>query len=391
MIVTTLANLNGQNTGNILQNAANLLQNTVAEWNDLWDVVFQPTGQLWFSICEFSLIIAGLSMIYTSIKALPGILNDGQWSQLAGLFVTPAMIVIFLSNGGALGAGSVRLVRGIGYGQISSMVQQQVAGQTFQVALQTMQQNAAGSNILHQIYSSCTALPPAQQQDCKNDPAKAQQAQQAMAQLGITSPPNIGNIVTDPLGAITGILMVILYGVQWAFVNCVEAALVMTGLLFPIAFALSILPIEPKPLYAWFVSIFALFSIELCYNIVTGLVATVSLNAATAGGPIQSGQDVAFAIFLSVFSPVLSVALGSGGGIAIFQQGQSAIRGAIAGGTSVVNTGLRSITAWKAATASAGAASTAQVQANNSAQVAPVNPPAAASNNNLRALPQAKG
>lgn len=106
---------------------------------------------------------------------------------------------------------------------------------------------------------------------------------------------------------------------------------------------------------------------------------------------MQSGQDVAFAIFLSVFSPVLSVALGSGGGIAIFQQGQSAIRGAISGGTSVVNTGLRSITAWKAATARAGAASTAQVQANNSAQVAASNPPATASNNNLRALPQAKG
>ena len=390
-MIVTLATLNGTNSLNIVQNSANLLQNTVAEWNNLWNVVFQPTGQLWSSICQFSLIIAGLSLVYTAIKALPDILNDGQWSQLAGLFVTPLMIVVFLSNGGSLGAGSVRLVRGIGYGQISSMVQQQVAGQTFQVALQAMQQNAAGSNALLQIYSSCNGLPPAQRQDCLNDPAKAQQAQQAMAQLGITSPPFLGNILADPLGAITGILMVILYGVQWAFVNCVEAALVMTGLLFPIAFALSILPINPKPLYAWFVAIFALFSIELSYNIVTGLVATVSLNAATAGGPMQSGQDVAFAIFLSVFSPVLSVALGSGGGIAIFQQGQSAIRGAISGGTSAINTGLQSVIAWKTATASAGAASTAQVQANNSAQVASSHPPTAASTNNLRALPQAKG
>lgn len=384
MTMTILSALTGGNSIEMLTNSLQLLQNTVESWNELWNEIFDPANALWASLNAFGLTLAGLSLLYTSIKELSQILQESSWSKLASLFIIPIAVVIFLSGGGRLAAHSVRIVRAIGYNQVSSMMQQQVNGQTFQVALETIKSESAARDILLQIYAPCNGLPDLERQECQHDPEKSQQAQEVMNELGVTIP---RDGLLNPVNAIISVLTVILYGVQWAFINCTEAALLMTGLFFPIAFGLSILPIAIKPLYAWFVAMLALFSVQMSYNIVVGLVATVSLNAAGGSGFIQSGQDLAFAVFLSVFSPALSVALGAGGGMAIFRQGQSAIRGAIAGTTSAINTGLLGVLAWKKAHAAPRAASTPQIPSTSSTPSTPSTP----SNNNLKALPHTSG
>lgn len=386
MAMTILSTLAGGTSIEMLNNSLQLLQNTVESWNELWNEIFDPANPLWASINAFGLTLAGLSLLYTSIKELSQILQESSWSKLASLFIIPIAVVVFLSGGGRLAAHSVRIVRAIGFNQVSSMMEQQVNGQTFQVALETIKSESAARDILLQIYAECNGLPDLERQECQHDPEKSQQAQEVMDELGVTAPDGFLEQLS-PVNVIVSVLMVTLYGVQWAFVNCTEAALLMTGLFFPIAFGLSILPIAIKPLYAWFVAMLALFSVQMSYNIVVGLVATVSLNAAGGNGFIQSGQDLAFAVFLSVFSPALSVALGAGGGMAIFRQGQSAMRGAIAGATSAVNTGLLGVMAWKKAHAAAPAASTPQVTASSSSSTPA---PSAPSNNNLKALPQSR-
>ncbi|MEM9215671.1 MAG: hypothetical protein AAGD25_15190 [Cyanobacteria bacterium P01_F01_bin.150] len=391
MEMAILATLSGQNNLDLLNNSFTLLQDTVASWDELWNEVFQPTHPLWASINNFALMLAGLAFLYTAIKEASQILQEASWSKVASMLIVPLAIVIFLGGGGNLGAQSVKIVRTIGFNQVSNMMEQQVGGQTFQVAMETIKTESVAGDILRQIYAECEALPDLERIECQHDPQKAQHAQEVMDTMGFDMPNNMGELfeLFDPVGAAIGVLMVILYGVQWAFINCTEAALLMTGLLFPIAFGLSILPIAIKPLYAWFTAMIALFSVQMSYNIVVGLVATVSLNAAGNNGFMQSGQDLAFAVFLSFFSPMLSVALGAGGGLAIFRQGQSAIRGAIAGTTSAVNTGLLGVLAWKKAHANAGTASAPQVTAANNTPSAS-SAPAAPSNNNLRALPQSK-
>ena len=388
MAMTILGTLAGGTSIEMLNNSLQLLQNTVESWNELWNEIFTPTNALWASLNEFGLVLAGLALLYTSIKELSQILQEASWSKLASMFIMPLAIVFFLGGGGNLGAHSVKIVRAIGFNQVSSMMEQQVSGQTFQVALETIKSESAARDILLQIYAECNGLPDLERQECQNDPQKSQQAQEIMDELGVTAPDGFLEQLS-PVNVIVSVLMVTLYGVQWAFVNCTEAALLMTGLLFPIAFGLSILPIATKPLYAWFTAMLALFSVQMSYNIVVGLVATVSLNAAGGNGFMQSGQDLAFALFLAFFSPMLSVALGAGGGLALFRQGQSAIRGAIAGTTSAVNTGLLGVMAWKKAHAAAGVASAPQVTAASNPSSVP-SASSAPSNNNLRALPQSK-
>ena len=143
------------------------------------------------------------------------------------------------------------------------------------------------------------------------------------------------------------------------------------------------MPLATKPLYAWFVAIIALFSIQMSYNIVSGLVATVTLNAAGPGGFIQSGQDIAFALFLSIFSPMLSVALGAGGGMALFREGQRAFRSAITASSAVAGPAVIRIAQLTSHIFSR-RAHTQTLHPSPSAAHTPS--PA----NNLRALPQSK-
>ena len=104
------------------------------------------------------------------------------------------------------------------------------------------------------------------------------------------------------------IIRLILRSVQWAFVNILEAALLLTALFGPIAMGLSLLPLQGKPIWAWLIGFMSLFGVQLGYNIVVGLVAVVIVKS-----DAELVTDIAFLFFLAVFSPILAVLIAKGG------------------------------------------------------------------------------
>lgn len=338
-----LGNLLAQATGtagtiDLLNQTVTLTRNTVEAWNELWQDTISAQSPLWQSLSNLGLSLAGISLLYVTIKELKEILEKSSWSSLAGLFVMPMVVVIMLGQNSTLGAGTVQAIRAIGYGQVTAVLQQQVLGTTINASLQEIRGQSAARERLIELYGECQALPPTQRTECLNDPNKAAAAGEILNQLGAEqarsfSPQGFLNFLT---GDFIAAIKVLLYAVQWAFVNCLEAALLLTALFFPIALGLSILPLAGKPIFAWGSAMLGLFAVQMGYNITVGLVATVLINATEQTNGFDSFQDLAFATFLAIFSPWLAVTIGKGGGIALFQGIQQRAVGIIRGAADAV-------------------------------------------------------
>ncbi len=118
----------------------------------------------------------------------------------------------------------------------------------------------------------------------------------------------------------------ILQALQWAVVNSLELALLLTALFAPIAVGLSALPISGRMFWTWASGFLALLSVNLGYSILTGLMAitvvsmtSASGNSAGVTGIPQTISDLGFLLFAAIVSPLLAGAVGTFGGISLYQ------------------------------------------------------------------------
>ncbi len=103
----------------------------------------------------------------------------------------------------------------------------------------------------------------------------------------------------------------ILLAMQWAFVNLLELAMLLTALVSPFALALSFLPGKGRPIIAWVIAYISMVMVQFYYNIMIGIMANVVLNS--------NAYDInGFLIIMAIFGPVLAMKLAQGGGMAVF-------------------------------------------------------------------------
>ena len=103
----------------------------------------------------------------------------------------------------------------------------------------------------------------------------------------------------------------ILLAMQWAFVNLLELAMLLTALVSPFALALSFLPGKGRPIIAWAIAYISMVMVQFYYNIMIGIMANVVLNS--------NAYDInGFLIIMAIFGPVLAMKLAQGGGMAVF-------------------------------------------------------------------------
>ena len=99
----------------------------------------------------------------------------------------------------------------------------------------------------------------------------------------------------------------------------VEATLLLTALLGPLAVATTLLPVGAKPIFAWLASFWGVAITKLSLTIVTGLITTVTYNQGSV-------QALPTAVALGIFAPVIALGMGAGGGMALFTSFTSIIR-----------------------------------------------------------------
>jgi hypothetical protein len=310
----------------LVRSSIELSKQTVESWNKVWGDVVNPSGAFWAGLCNLGTILAALSIIILAIKMAADYQEKRfLWSELAASFIYPLVIALFLGNNGYLLSQTVLIIRNIGHQQVVSVLNIQLADTTFKNAISNVTLTQNVKTQVSTIYAECQGKTGKPLTDClqekrpiveqilaeaeKQNGGALEQARKAVAEL-TDFVQNPGAVFS---GSISLILITFLYALQWAFVNILEAALMMTATFAPIALGLSLLPLGSKPIWAWASGFISLFGVQLGYNIVVGLAATVIVSAGA-----QSASDLAFLAFISIFAPALALLIAGGGGIALY-------------------------------------------------------------------------
>lgn len=337
----------------LVASSIELSKKTVEAWNQAWGDAINPSGALWAGLCNLGTTLAALGIILLAVKMA----SDYQekrflWSELAASVVWPLFIALFLANNGYLLSQSVLLIRSIGHQEVVAVLDIQLADTTFKKAISDVTLTQSVKAQVSTIYAECQGLTGKPLTDClqekrpiveqilveaenqNGEPLEA--ARQAVAEL-TDFVQNPGAVFS---ATISLILITFLYALQWAFVNILEASLIMTATFAPIALGLSLLPLGSKPIWAWVSGFIALFGVQLGYNIVVGLAATVIVAAGA-----QSISDLAFLAFISIFAPALALLIAGGGGVALYtgiNSRATALVNAAFDGVVTVSTGIAS-------------------------------------------------
>jgi hypothetical protein len=308
----------------LLRGAVQLSQETTKAWNDNWIKLIDPSNETWSALCYLGLAIAALSLIFVSLKiAADNVRRTWFFSELAEFMVWPLVILLFLHGNGTLLSQTVMLLRDLGHHQVVQVLDAKLERLTLREALENVTLTVSAQEQIAAIYAECQGESSQAYADCieEKEPIIDEIISQAEDLNGeplealLAWSKNSLQWSTNPVSAFipSSVIKALMYALQWGFVNILEAALLMTAALAPLAVGLSLLPLGSRALWAWGSGFLGLFGVQLSYNLLVGLAATVVVST---GG--QSLNDLGFLTIISVFAPALAILIGGGAGIALY-------------------------------------------------------------------------
>ena len=318
----------------ILQRSADLTRNTAESWELLWEKSVDSTQPLWQALVNIGVFITLGGIVYLAIKEGNRLIDSPSWRRIVTLFQFPLGVLVLFAGHGFFLAGCVRYIRAVAYNLLLQVLDFTFAGISISEALQKIQNTSVANARAREIFADCIDQTGLALEECLRDPVKVQQATDLLQTLSGTdgnSAPLNGNLLTQTgnflVGNLTGavvlpflnLIYLLLASLQWAFINGIEVALLLSALFAPIALGFSMLPSTGSTIFAWFSGYIALFLAQLGYVIIVGFTANILALTEQAGQPIGSTiTDVAFLIFLSIVAPILALGIAGGGGIALF-------------------------------------------------------------------------
>jgi hypothetical protein len=336
----------------VLDSSINLTKNTAQSWDRIWELTVNPAEPLWQALVEIGAFIAAASIIYLAIKEGNRLVDNPTWQRLITMMQFPLAIAILFGGNGIFLVGIIKYVRAVAYFWLNKILEMTFAGVSVSEALQKIQNTSVADARAREIFADCIDKTGLDLQDCLSDPIKLQQASDMLQTLsgadGLSTPldgnllAQAGNFVESGLTAIVvnpfvELTTTLLIALQWAFINAIEASLILTALFAPIALGLSMIPSAGPTIFAWFSGYLSLFLMQLGYVILVGFTALILSLTEQAGQPLGSTiVDLGFLMFLSIIAPVIAIAIANGGGRAVFN---GISRGAVTAITTAASAG----------------------------------------------------
>jgi len=316
-----------------LQASADKSKEISKAWDYTWEQVLN--GPLFEELNRIGLIIAAACLILWTISFAKKWLDSetGGMSFFQEL-IFPMIVILLLSNGGAnmrlLSMGMRSAINGLN----SQMLEKVAAKLNIEQITLELADYAAVEGQFGNLRSQCSSIVNQQKLvQCLKLQGEAQQGildsyrekygdsvrikrleavkiESAKDPVKAAQQASGGGIFGfDPL---VEIVKIVLMAFQIAFAQLIEASLLLTAVMGPIAVGATLLPFGAKPLYAWLTSFFSLGLAKLSYNIISGIVA-VSFYKQSGGG-----DSMGAAIFFGLLAPILALAAAGGGGLAVF-------------------------------------------------------------------------
>lgn len=338
-------------TNQVVDAASNAISGA---WDQVWTT--SMSGPLYGVLSRLGLMIAGFVVVFFIFQFARNMLEDNSNRPISEL-IWPLVVVIFLSNNGALLGGFTLGMRGLINQENSQILSTTTAGINAQQALNRIASFQSAEAQLASLQSACDQVRDnAALQSCldgvkaRADQIFQQEANQYGGEWGLRLQQIRDAVTRNPLqagldagasavGAVLRaksmpyliIAQTILVAAQVAFQNLIEASMLLTALMGPIALGASLLPFGAKPIWAWLTAFWSVGICKMSLNIISGLIAQASVQA----GPLDV-SGLVMPIVLGLLSPILAIAMASGGGMAIFNGITSAATSVISIATSGV-------------------------------------------------------
>ena len=316
-----------RDTADIVEGGAVASEAVAESWNQLWESVLQ--GGLYFALARVGVLFAVATLLLFMTQWTRQMV-EGESSRAYADFIWPLLVIVLLSNNGDRLAAITLDIRNY-INQVNQDVLSYTAADIrLQEAYQAAVLEGSVEQTIIQRRNQCYELQnPEERANCielaaiearefiedyrarTGNPNALSRALEA-AQAGdnpLDSGLRFGGaLMGSGFQTVTrGLLMALHIAFQWL----IEASLLLTATLGPLAVGGSLLPVGAKPLFAWLTGFFSLAIAKLSFNILSGLVSLAVLNAGDSHPLIAP-------FFLGLLAPILSLALASGGGMTVF-------------------------------------------------------------------------
>ncbi len=332
-------------------------------WDKRWIDIFDGTNGLYQGINKFAAVIVVGAFLFFAVGWIKDAIDRGIFPALPNVLWVFVVFVLLFNNGAMLGSLTLG-IRNIINDQTRTVLEVQIGEVSMLEALNDVIVSQQAKTLVQQQYAECEAKEGQAQIDCFIEAGKraeqvidqeykakgwfttgVERLKQRVSAISqrVAQDAQKGNVL-DKLGFVTNLVrenllatagqaaaQQILKGFQWAFANIIELAMLLTGLIGPLAIAGSIMPIGTRPIWAWLIGFFSLGLAKFSYNVIVGLAATVVVAAQA-----QSSSEVGFLLLISVLSPILALVIAGGGGMAVFRGISGGITRIISIGTSAL-------------------------------------------------------
>lgn len=330
----------GQNTGvtisgEIVDGAINAADIIYKSFENDWAELASGTSSIYIAVVAVSMLVAVVLVSFASLGWYRKFAEEGFSYDFVSEMVFPLLVILMLTNNGFLLANTTIALKDVSATlnrsilsitrngvKLKDAIRNVNADQSFVLATQTALAKCEKLKDSEIDSNGNTTSP---RQTCiKKIIEKAQlEAQSARKKRGMSSgsgswnPLDIGGELVN--SAIQGFVYVILSGLSAGFQYIVQLSFLLVAYVAPIFLALSLLPFESKPLYAWLSGWLGLTLILISYSIIVGIVASAIVDK-------PSSNPLLMQLIQAIFSPLLAVAIGTGGGMSVFTAFTSGIK-----------------------------------------------------------------
>ncbi|MEA5566636.1 hypothetical protein [Anabaena sp. UHCC 0399] len=332
-------------TGGIVKGAqigSDLVMNAFEQdWKDL------AAGQspIYTAVVSVSMLIAIFLVSFWSLGWYRQISDEGFSQNVVSEMVFPLLVILMLSNNGAMLANTSLALRNVTVNLNSSILSITRNGITLKDAIRSVNTDQTFIAAAQTEIAKCDTLPTSETdaQGNKTNPRQKcidekiyeaqKQAQATKKDKGIFginvtwNPLDMGGQIINKV--VQGTIFAILMGLSAGFQYILQMSFLLTVYVAPIFLVLSFLPFGAKPIYAWLSGWLGLTLVLISYSITVGIIAGSIVNQ-------PSSSLLLMQLLQAIFSPALAVAIGTGTGMSVFKAFTSGINFSISALATVI-------------------------------------------------------
>lgn len=312
----------------LLESQIDSTQDVAALWDEQWE--FFMGGDLYAALAQLGILFAIGTLLLMMIVFARQLLDSGAIAQPLESLIWPLLVAALLANEGTLLSDSTLSLRNLINSTNDRVLEIAAEGTEIRETYRQALGYSALEDWAGQILAQCQSLKTTEEQRaCLREQYDTVRAEVERTNL-FDGVPVVGGFLdrlgraineSGPLGLLGAIqgsartaqTKLMFVGMQWAFSNLLEASMLLTALLGPLAVGGSLLPVGPggKAIAAWLTGFFSIGIAKLSFNIIAGVTAGLIVNS----GP----QDTLwFVLLVGFLAPILALALAAGGGMAVF-------------------------------------------------------------------------